>query len=98
MTKRSRGQQSKHDQKVRQVAKKLKKEGWQVKADLSGYDQPDPIGKGGFIPDVVATKVGAERIIEVETSETLKADKKQHEAFRRRAGQKPRTKFDIEEA
>jgi Holliday junction resolvase len=98
MVNRSKKQQSKHDRKVRQLANQLKNEGWQVQADLPGYDQPGPIGKKKRIPDILAKKAGAERIIEVETSETINSDKDQHSTFRRRAGQKPRTKFEIEEA
>ncbi len=98
MAKRKSKQASKHDKKVRQIAQQLKKDGWNVKADLSGFDKPDPIGKKGHIPDISATKAGAERIIEVETKDTLQSDKKQQATFRRRAAQKPRTSFRIEEA
>jgi hypothetical protein len=73
-------------------------EGWTVQADLPGYDRPDPIGKDKHVPDIVATKTGARKIIEVETPETMEADKKQHEAFRRSAARKKRTAFQIEEA
>jgi len=98
MAKRSSKQQAKHDVKVRQIAQKLKREGWIVQADLLGYDKPDPIGKYKCIPDIRATKAGAERLIEVETPETMQIDKKQHKVFRRSAAQKPRTTFQIEEA
>lgn len=98
MASRIKSQQSKHDQKVKKIAKKLEEEGWTVQADLPGHDQPDPIGKKKRIPDIVATKSGAERIYEVETKETMSSDKEQQSTFRRRAAQKPRTKFIIEEA
>jgi len=98
MAKRSSQQQTKHDRKVRQIAQKLKSERWAVQADLAGYDKPDPVGKDKHIPDIRATKAGAERLIEVETPETMQSDKKQHETFRRSAAQKPRTTFKIEEA
>ena len=98
MPKRSRREQTRHDQKVEQLARQLKRQGWDVDADIAGYEQPDPIGRGGRIPDIRATKAGAERIIEVETAETLETDKKQQETFRRSASQKPRTTFRIEEA
>ena len=45
---------TKHDSKVKQTANKLKREGWKVEADIPGYEQPDPIGQGNFIPDVQA--------------------------------------------
>ena len=98
MPRRSQRQQSKHDQKVRQIANRLKRDGWNVVADLPSYHKPDPIGKKKRVPDIVATKAGATRLIEVETPETLETDKKQHEAFRRSAGQRKRARFDIEEA
>jgi len=98
MAKRTKSQQTKHDRKVGQIAERLKRQGWIVEADLSGYERPGAIGKDQHIPDIVARKSGAERIIEVETPETMEVDKKQHEAFRRSAARKKRTSFQIEEA
>jgi len=98
MAKRSSSQQTKHDRKVKQIAKQLERDDWNVQADLPGYDRPDPIGKDKHIPDLVATKAGATRIYEIETPETMEADKKQHEAFRRSAAQRKRTSFKVEEA
>ncbi|MCH8877708.1 MAG: hypothetical protein IIA89_12935 [Chloroflexi bacterium] len=37
--------QSQHDAKVRQIARKLRREGWNVEADIPGFNQPDPIGR-----------------------------------------------------
>ena len=96
MTKRNPRKQNKHDSKARRIANELRRKGWNVKADLEGYDRPDPIGKYGHIPDVQAEKAGAKRLIEVETEDTLQKDKKQHEAFRKSAAQRNRTKFEIE--
>lgn len=98
MARRTPKKQSKHDSKVKQIARNLKRDGWNVKADIPGFDQPNPIGKNNLIPDITAQKKGAKRIIEVETPETINKDKKQHETFRRSAGQQTRTKFEIEEA
>ncbi len=98
MAKRSQQQKSKHDAKVKQIAQKLSKEGWNVRADIDGYEQPDPIGKKNQIPDIQAIKKGAEKIIEVETEESMKSDKEQHATFRRSASHKPKTTFQIEEA
>ena len=89
MTKRQPHKQSRHDAKVRSLARQLEREGWDVQADLPGEDRPDPIGQRSHIPDIVARKRGAERIIEIETDDTLQRDKRQHEAFRRRAGLRP---------
>jgi hypothetical protein len=96
MAKRSSQKQNKHDIKVKKIAKKLKKEGWDVKADLKDFDRPDSIGKHGHIPDIQAQKAGATKLIEVETRDTLQKDKKQHEAFRKSAAQRNRTTFKIE--
>ncbi len=88
--------QSEHDTKVRQIARRLRREGWDVDADIPGFDQPDPIGQDDRIPDIHARKAGAERIYEVETPETMEADHDQHSTFRRSAGQKRRTNFEVE--
>lgn len=98
MARRTPKQQSKHDRKVRQVANSLRRDGWRVEADIPGFDRPGGIGKDGRILDVLATKRGAERIIEVETQRTVRTDSDQHATFRRSAGQKPRRSFKIEEA
>ena len=88
--------QSKHDAKVKEVASRLKRQGWKVKADVKGYKRPDPIGMYGHIPDIQAEKAGARKIIEVETRDSMQRDKKQHEAFRRSAAHRKRTSFEIE--
>lgn len=98
MSKRTPQRQSKHDRKVKQIAQQLEREGWNVEADISGYRSPEGIGKRGRIPDIRATKAGAERIIEVETPSTMQKDKEQHETFRRSVGQKKRATFRIEVA
>jgi hypothetical protein len=96
MARRNPSNQARHDRKVKTLARKYERAGWTVEADISGYDRPDRIGK--YIPDILARKRGAEKIIEVETPRTLLTDKRQHEAFRRSAGRKRRRTFDIEEA
>jgi len=95
MAKRSKSAQDAHDREVRRVAKKLEREGWNVQADLPDYETPKPIGKEKRVPDIVATKRGHRKVIEVETPDTLKKDKRQQETFRRHAGQKPNTTFDL---
>ncbi len=97
MVKQSPRRQSKHDAKVRQLAQELEKQDWDVRAAIPGYEQPDPVGKDKYIPDIQAVKKGAERLIEVETEKTIESDKKQQAAFRRRAAQRRRTTFRIEE-
>lgn len=94
--KRSGKGQSIHDKKVQQIARKLTGQNWKVKVDLPGYDQPSPIGKDRRRPDIEATKQGHRKLIEVETPDSLGKDRKQRATFRRHAGQKPNTTFDIE--
>ena len=47
--------QSTHDRRVRTLANELRNDGWDVQADLPNFDQPDPIGNDGRIPDILAT-------------------------------------------
>ena len=93
--KRTPTKQSTHNQKVKEVATKLTRQGWNVKAAVPGYNRPSPIGKAGKIPDIEATKRGRRKLIEVETPDSLGRDKTQQTTFRRHAGQKPNTTFDI---
>ena len=86
---------SNHDKMVKAEAERLMKQGYKVQADLPGYDKPDGIGKNNYIPDIVAKKTNSTKIIEVETSESMKKDKKQQTTFRRSAAQKRGTTFEI---
>lgn len=96
VVKRSASRQSQHDSRVAGLARRLDRQGWDVKADVDGYATPDSIGdRRPRIPDVVAHKRGAIRIIEVETEETVEADQRQHETFRRSAAQRTRTTFRL---
>ncbi len=75
-----------HDRKVREIARKLKSQGYRVKADLHTYDKPDPVGKGKYIPDIIAKRGDSEIIVEVDTPRTKSS--KQISAFKRSAAQK----------
>jgi len=88
-------EQSTHDRKVREVSRELKKEGYTVRADVRGYQRPRPIGKARARPDIVATKSGATRIIEVETPKSLVRDREQLKTFVRSASHRKRTTLDI---
>jgi len=59
---------------------------------MRGYEEPGEIA--GYIPDIIATKRGHTKIVEVETPETRASHKKHIEAFRRHAAQKPNTYFE----
>lgn len=91
--KRSRRSQTKHDTKVLSIARKLERQGFDVKADIRGYEQPDTIR--GFRPDVVGTKGRQRKIHEVETSDSIDSarDQKQQRAFRQVADQSKNSTF-----
>jgi Holliday junction resolvase len=90
---RSKQSQSKHDTKVRQIAKEMEQKGFKVQADISGYKRPKTIG--GYRPDVMAVKGSDIKIIEVETPDSLKSarDIGQQKAFRQAAKQSQNTAF-----
>lgn len=79
--KRSRSQQSRHDARVRKIAGGYKSQGWNVQADISGYSKPGTIFNKR--PDIRARKGAKERIVEVETKSSLRADANQRKAFKR---------------
>ena len=95
MAKRTRKKQSQHDQEVKRLARTLTREGWYVQADLPGYEQPKPVGDKGRIPDIEATKRGATRLIEVETTDSIEKDKQQIRSFRSSVAKRKRTTFDL---
>ena len=91
MAKRTKQTQTRHDKKVKQLAHKMQKQGWDTKADIRGFEKPPLIGDKR--PDLYVKKQRSTRIYEVETPESIDKDRKQHSTFRRHAGQKRRTKF-----
>ena len=90
---RSRKGQTKHDAKVLSTARKLERQGFDVKADIRGYEQPDIIR--GFRPDVVGTKGRQRKIHEIETRDSVDSarDQKQQRAFRQAADQSKNSTF-----
>ena len=82
---RGQSSQSKHDRKVREIAKDYEARGYDVFADVGSYPQPPTIG--GRRPDVVARKSGQETIVEVETPDSVNSprDIAQQGAFLRAA-------------
>ena len=90
---RSRKSHSKHDNEVRDIANRMKKQRYEVKADISGYSKPDTIG--GYRPDVVAKKGAQRKIYEVETQESVDQarDKNQQSSFRNAAKRSKSTSF-----
>ena len=85
---------TRHDEEVRKEIARLKRERFtNIKAAISGYDPPGPIGKDNRIPDVEATKRGKRVIAEIEEEDQVSSQKDQISAFRRHAGQKKGTEF-----
>ena len=82
-----------HDSAVRRSASGLQSNGWQVKADVSGFPKPETLAINGQKrrPDIIATKGADTRIIEWETPSSLGKDKGQHAAFRSYARQHKNT-------
>lgn len=87
--------QSAHDRRVRDLANEFKGKGWKVQADLPNFDQPDPIGNDGRIPDILATRGNRTKIIEVETPGTVDSHQEQHSTFRRSAAQRENGEFEL---
>lgn len=92
---RNQRNQSNHDNLVLDLAETLENQGWNVQADLPNFDQPDPIGQSGRIPDILATQGDETKIIEVETQRTLNSHKDQHATFKRSAAQRENAEFEL---
>lgn len=98
MPKRSAAGQTRHNRAVRNSADALKRRGWDVKADIRGFDRPPAVRGGGNVrrrPDIVATRGGKTRIVEWETRQSLDKDRGQHEVFRDYARRRPDTSVDV---
>ena len=88
---RTKSRQSKHDARVRKIAGGYAGQDWKVQADVPGYSTPRTIFSKR--PDVRATKGAKERIIEVETRDSLKSDISQRNAFKRFASLNKKRQF-----
>ncbi len=90
---RSKRSRLKHDARVRRIAQKLGRDGYNVQADVSGFPQPDTIR--GCRPDVIAKKPGERKVIEVETPDSVGSarDEGQRKAFRQAADRSKKTTF-----
>ena len=89
---RKKSTQTTHDRKVRQIANQLKKQNWNVKAHVNGYETPDSIGKHAYIPDILATKGNKTKIVEVDTPTTV--DQDQLATFRRSTAHRDDAHFE----
>lgn len=85
--------QSEHDRMVKKLARDYKARGYDVEADLAGYETPPPVG--GYRPDIRAKKGSHETIVEVETPETVNTAHAgaQESAFIRAARRSPTRHF-----
>ena len=84
--------QDTHDRKVRQLANQLRKQGYNVKADIPGYENPPDIGKNKHTPDILATRRSKTKIIEIDTPGT--ENDEQLSAFKRSAAQRNNADFE----
>ena len=80
-----------HDSSVRRRAVGLKINGWNVKADISGFSRPSTLN--GSRPDIDATKGRRRRIVEVETKNSKNKDRQQQQNLRNYAKSKKNTQF-----
>jgi hypothetical protein len=71
---------NKHDQKVRRVAGGYKSQGYNVRADSTGYKKP--LNVAGRRADVVAIKGRDRVLVEVETRKSMVTDTKQRQNLR----------------
>jgi hypothetical protein len=76
-------QKTKHDQKVSNVARGYRAQGYSVRADIPGYKPPSNVG--GRRPDIYAWKGRDKVMVEVETPSSLRSDSGQRSSLRRSA-------------
>lgn len=81
MAHRTKTGQKIHDTEVSKWARQKEKEGFDVTADLPGWEKPPKIK--GAVPDAFAEKETKKKMLEVETPQTLEEDKEQREKFRK---------------
>ena len=75
MAKRTPKNQSAHDEAIARSAGQYKGKGYEVQADIAGYDQPESMG--GRRPDLVVEKGRDKKVIEFETPESIGKDRAQ---------------------
>lgn len=91
MAQRSQRQETKHNNTIQDSAEYYKKQGYNVQADISGYDKPKTIQ--GKRPDLIASKKGEKVILEIETLDSFAKDKKQRTVFKEYADGRKKTRF-----
>lgn len=79
--------------KIAQLAREYKAKGYEVFAELHGYEPPNQIR--GFRPDLIAKRGDETIIIEVKTSESIKEAKDALTEFSRYAREVPGLRFEL---
>ena len=70
-------EENSHDACVREIADEMKRDKWEVKADLPGFEKPSKVGN--LLPNLVAKKAGCmSRICEVATEDMFAGDKQRY--------------------
>jgi hypothetical protein len=70
-----------HDTCVLAVAEELKKDKWEVSANVEGYSKPSKVGP--MVPDIVASKKGClSRICQIATEEMFEGNKARYAEFK----------------
>ena len=81
MVKKKPNDRNSHDECVRAIADELKRDKWDVKANVEGAEKPAKIG--AFTPDIEATKKGClRRICEVMSEADFGGDKERYIEFK----------------
>lgn len=80
MVKKRADERKGHDECVREIAAKLKRDKWNVKANVEGEEKPAKIGE--FTPDIEARKGCLRRICEVLTEKDFGGDKQRYIEFK----------------
>jgi len=80
MIKKKTDEQKSHDECVREIADELKRDKWDVKANVEGEEKPAKIGE--FTPDIEARKGCLRRICEVLTEKDFGGDKQRYIEFK----------------
>ena len=80
MAKKKMVDRNSHDESVRAIAGELKRDKWDVKANVEGSEKPTKIG--AFTPDIEAKKGDLRRICEVVTEKDFQGDKQRYIEFR----------------
>jgi hypothetical protein len=76
MGKKKADEKKDHDEFVREIADELKRDKWDVKANVEGEEKPAKIG--AFTPDIEARRGRLRRICEVVTEKDFRGDKQRY--------------------